>query len=76
MSSISRSAFVPYAAEQMYDLVNDIEAYPEFLLVCRRDRACPRSTGGARHAVLGQGRSPAEFYHPEHPASGPSHRHH
>lgn len=34
MSSINRSALVPYAAEQMYDLVNDIEAYPEFLPWC------------------------------------------
>lgn len=34
MSTINRSALVPYAAEQMYDLVNDIEAYPQFLPWC------------------------------------------
>lgn len=29
-----RSATVPYTAQQMYDLVNDIESYPEFLPWC------------------------------------------
>ncbi len=34
MSSISRSALVPYSAAQMYQLVLDVEAYPEFLPWC------------------------------------------
>lgn len=34
MSSVSKSAVVPYTAEQMYNLVNDIDAYPEFLPWC------------------------------------------
>ena len=31
---IERSALVPFSAEQMYDLVNDIEAFPQFMDGC------------------------------------------
>jgi ribosome-associated toxin RatA of RatAB toxin-antitoxin module len=31
---VQRSAHVPYTAEQMFDLVNDIESYPLFLHWC------------------------------------------
>lgn len=34
MKSIRRKARVPYSAAQMFDLVNDIEAYPAFLPWC------------------------------------------
>ncbi|MES2212906.1 MAG: type II toxin-antitoxin system RatA family toxin [Pseudomonadota bacterium] len=34
MHQISRSAYVPYTAEQMYDLITDIRKYPEFLPWC------------------------------------------
>lgn len=34
MTSISRSALVEYSAEQMFDLVNDIEHYPQFMQGC------------------------------------------
>lgn len=34
MTSINRSALLPYRAEQIYDLVNDIEAYPAFMDGC------------------------------------------
>jgi len=34
MEIVHRSAQVPYAAETIYALVNDIEAYPEFLPWC------------------------------------------
>ena len=34
MASIKRSALVQYSADQMFDLVNDIEKYPEFMLGC------------------------------------------
>ena len=36
MSTISRSALVPYSAEQMYALVNNIEDYPNFVPWCSR----------------------------------------
>lgn len=35
MTTINKSALVPYSAVQMYDLVNDIPAYSQFLPWCR-----------------------------------------
>lgn len=40
---IKKSAVVPYNAEQMYDLVNDIESYPEFLPWCSEARVFERN---------------------------------
>ncbi len=34
MTQIHRSALLPYRAEQIYDLVNDIESYPYFMDGC------------------------------------------
>ncbi|QIA64017.1 ubiquinone-binding protein [Vibrio astriarenae] len=34
MKQVSRSALVSFSAEQMYDLVNDVSNYPEFLPGC------------------------------------------
>jgi len=34
MRRVSRSALVPYSAEEMFALVEDVEAYPEFLPWC------------------------------------------
>ena len=34
MRNVSRSALVPYTAEQMYILVKDVESYPSFLPWC------------------------------------------
>ncbi|WP_375752896.1 SRPBCC family protein [Vibrio sp. HN007] len=34
MPQVRRSALVSYSAEQMYDLVNDVLSYPEFLPGC------------------------------------------
>jgi len=36
MPSIQRNALVAYSASQMYDLVNDVEKYPDFLPGCVR----------------------------------------
>lgn len=38
MARIQRSATVPHTPEQMFALVNDIEAYPQFLPWCRSAR--------------------------------------
>ncbi|MEC9342193.1 MAG: type II toxin-antitoxin system RatA family toxin [Pseudomonadota bacterium] len=35
MNLVRRSEVVPYSARQMYDLVNDVPAYPLFLPWCR-----------------------------------------
>ena len=36
MRTVNKSALVPYTAQQMYALVNDVLRYPEFLPWCRR----------------------------------------
>jgi ribosome-associated toxin RatA of RatAB toxin-antitoxin module len=38
LPTVKRSARVPYSTEQMFDLVNDIERYPQFLHWCRSAR--------------------------------------
>lgn len=34
MQSISRSALVPYSADEMFQLVDDVKSYPQFLPWC------------------------------------------
>jgi ribosome-associated toxin RatA of RatAB toxin-antitoxin module len=34
MPTIERSALLPYPADQIYQLINDIEAYPQFMKGC------------------------------------------
>ena len=34
MTSIHRSALLPYSQQQLYDLVNDVEAYPSYMDGC------------------------------------------
>ncbi len=34
MSKVTRSALVPFSAQNMYSLVNDVERYPEFVKGC------------------------------------------
>ncbi len=34
MTTIHRSAFVPFSPQQMFELVNNIEQYPDFLAWC------------------------------------------
>lgn len=38
MPVVRRSSLVPYSAEQMFDLVNDVESYPRFLPWCTDSR--------------------------------------
>jgi ribosome-associated toxin RatA of RatAB toxin-antitoxin module len=42
MPTVHRSARVPYAAQEMYELVDDVESYPEFLHWCRAVRVAHR----------------------------------
>lgn len=39
---VSRSALVTYTAQQMFDLVNDIEAYPSFMEGCTAAKVLAR----------------------------------
>lgn len=43
MRKVRRSAIVPYSARDMFNLVDDVEAYPEFLPWCNDARVQSRS---------------------------------
>jgi ribosome-associated toxin RatA of RatAB toxin-antitoxin module len=43
MRSVDRSALVPFEAEQMFSLVDDVDAYAEFLPWCTRSEVHSRS---------------------------------
>ena len=62
MARIERSALVPYSAQQMFALVNDVESYPEFMPGCHRavirargddwmDAELTLGKGGIRQAI-------------------------
>lgn len=44
MKKIEKQALVPYSAEQMFRLVDDIEAYAEFLPWCSQSRVVERGS--------------------------------
>lgn len=43
MTHISRSALVNFSAQQMFDLVNKVEDYPEFLPGCKKTELIERN---------------------------------
>jgi len=51
MPQISRTALVPYSAEQMYQLVNDVKSYPQFLPGCSGSRVLDESDSQMMAAV-------------------------
>ena len=58
MSSIERSALLPYSARLLFDLVNDVEQYPQFLAGCERAEVLERDAANmvarlylARHGI-------------------------
>ena len=51
MPVISKSALVPYSAAEMYALVNDIPAYPEFLPWCGGSQVLERTEDEVRASV-------------------------
>ncbi|MDU6926631.1 type II toxin-antitoxin system RatA family toxin [Franconibacter helveticus 513] len=51
MPQISRTALVPYSAAQMYQLVNDVKSYPEFLPGCVGSRVLEATPGQMTAAV-------------------------
>jgi ribosome-associated toxin RatA of RatAB toxin-antitoxin module len=57
MAEVQRSVIVPYSAEQMYELVDRVELYPQFMPWC----------GGASETPVEEGRSRAsitiDFHH-------------
>jgi ribosome-associated toxin RatA of RatAB toxin-antitoxin module len=51
VTTINKSALVPYSPAQMFDLVDDIEAYPEFLPWCRSTRVISRDEDLVRATI-------------------------
>lgn len=51
MPKISRSALVPFSAEQMYQLVNDVDSYSDFLPGCTGSRVIASSHNEMTAAV-------------------------
>ncbi len=45
MTLVQKSALVKYSAQQMFDLVSDIEAYPQFLPWCADSRIIKQEEG-------------------------------
>ncbi len=48
MPTINKTAVVPYSAEQMYALVDNIEQYPEFLPWCNKSEVLSRTEDEVR----------------------------
>src|SRR3984957_1854174 len=48
MSTIKRSALVPYTPRQMFELVNNIEDYPRFLPWCHQSHVLSKDEKGVR----------------------------
>ncbi|MGV6809651.1 MAG: type II toxin-antitoxin system RatA family toxin [bacterium] len=51
MANVKRSALVPYSAEQMFALVDDIGAYAEFLPWCRQATVHNRTTDSVEASI-------------------------
>ncbi len=52
MAIISRSALVMYSVEQMYQLINDILAYPQFLPNCSDSKIISQDENSVTAALL------------------------
>lgn len=60
MTKIQKTLVVPFSAEQMYQLVNNIESYPEFLPWCRAAEVHSRSMDAIR-ATIHLSRGPVQY---------------
>jgi len=52
MPSISRSALVMYSVEQMYQLINDVLAYPQFLPDCSQSKIISEDENSVTASLL------------------------
>lgn len=52
MASIQRSALVAHSAQAMFDLVNDVAAYPQFLPGCRDSKVLEASDENMKASLL------------------------
>lgn len=62
MRKVQRSAIVPFSAEAMFDLVADVESYPQFLPGCSGGKIHSREGGDVRASIaLARGPLQTEF---------------
>ncbi|MEM8935488.1 MAG: type II toxin-antitoxin system RatA family toxin [Pseudomonadota bacterium] len=54
MTTRTKTTRVPYTAQQMFDLVADVERYPEFLPWCTALRVLRRGEDGAARTLLAE----------------------
>lgn len=52
MANVSRSALVAYSAESMFDLINDVEQYPEFIPGCAQTKVLEQDDDNMRASLL------------------------
>ncbi|WP_299079672.1 type II toxin-antitoxin system RatA family toxin [uncultured Paraglaciecola sp.] len=52
MANISRSALIAYSAESMFDLINDVQRYPEFIPGCADTKILHQDNSSMRASVL------------------------
>ncbi len=62
MRHVNRSALVPFSAQQMYDLVEDVESYPQFLPWCTGSELQEKSADSLQASIgIGMGALNASF---------------
>lgn len=52
MANVSRSALVAYSAESMFDLINDVLRYPEFIPGCTETKILQQDNDNMRASLL------------------------
>jgi ribosome-associated toxin RatA of RatAB toxin-antitoxin module len=52
MPNVSRSALVAFSAESMFDLINDVDKYPEFIPGCAQTEVLSQDDDNMRASIL------------------------
>lgn len=52
MANVSRSALVGFSAESMFDLINDVQRYPEFLPGCAKTKVLTQDETSMQASLL------------------------
>ena len=52
MANVLRSALVAYSAESMFDLINDVKLYPEFIPGCTQTKVLQQDSDNMRASIL------------------------
>ena len=52
MANVTRSALIAYSAESMFDLINDVQKYPEFIPGCAETKILLQDSDNMRASLL------------------------